>query len=141
MVTTQIAAVVLMFVVHVVGGVVLVRAMFGGERPDLWGWWPGDGREQPPPPPPAPADTAASGGGKGGGANYEKMFDGAVFNFGAGSDGKAAAEDSSSQMAVARAASELKGIRLTFRQAYDEMMEAAERGEPISIDKRVAWRW
>lgn len=56
-------------------------------------------------------------------------------------DGKAAVEDSTSQMAVARAASELKGIRLVFRQAYDEMMDAAERGEVIAVDKRVAWRW
>jgi hypothetical protein len=42
----------------------------------------------------ATADAAgSSGGGGGGGANYADMFRGAVFNFGTGADGKAAASD------------------------------------------------
>ena len=61
MVSTQVAAVALVFALHVAGGMVLIWGMFEGERPDLFGgWWPRDVDDDPGPVPPS-ADSGPGG--------------------------------------------------------------------------------
>jgi 3-hydroxy-9,10-secoandrosta-1,3,5(10)-triene-9,17-dione monooxygenase len=56
-------------------------------------------------------------------------------------DGNKAAADPCSQMACARAASTVDQLQLVLHRNMDAMMQHAERGERMSIDQRVAWRW
>jgi len=56
-------------------------------------------------------------------------------------DGNRAAVDPNAQMAMARAASTVEQCILVLHRNFDTMMAMAERGEPIPIDQRVAWRW
>ncbi|TNE86410.1 MAG: flavin-dependent monooxygenase [Deltaproteobacteria bacterium] len=56
-------------------------------------------------------------------------------------DGNRAAQDPSAQMACARAASAIDAAKLILHRNFAEMIEYAERGEKIPLDRRVAWRW
>lgn len=57
------AALLLTFVVHVIGSVVLIWALFAGQdsRPDWRGWWRGDGPGDPPPATPEPRGPSGDG--------------------------------------------------------------------------------
>lgn len=56
-------------------------------------------------------------------------------------DGSRAAKDPSSQMACARAASTIDQLELVLHRNMDAMMAHARRGERMSVEQRVAWRW
>jgi 3-hydroxy-9,10-secoandrosta-1,3,5(10)-triene-9,17-dione monooxygenase len=56
-------------------------------------------------------------------------------------DGNPAAKSAFAQLAVARATSTLDQLRLAFERDLDELMAAAERGERLPIERRVALRW
>ena len=49
----EIAAITLLFAVHLLGAAILIAGMLDGET-DPWGWWPGRRRDAGPPPPPPP---------------------------------------------------------------------------------------
>lgn len=56
-------------------------------------------------------------------------------------DGSRASKDPGAQLTVARAESAIDQIELVLHRDMDAMMDAAESGERMSIDQRVAWRW
>ena len=56
-------------------------------------------------------------------------------------DGSRAAENPVAMENCARAASTIDQLELILRRNFDEMMDAAERGERVDIERRVAWRW
>lgn len=56
-------------------------------------------------------------------------------------DGNRAVMDPDAQLACAKAASAIDQARLVLKRNFDEMMDLAERGEKIPVEKRVAWRW
>lgn len=56
-------------------------------------------------------------------------------------DGNKAAQDPSSQMACARAASAIDAAELVLHRNFEEMIGYAERGEKMPLERRVAWRW
>lgn len=56
-------------------------------------------------------------------------------------DGKQAKIDPTAQMACARAASTIDKAQLVLKRNFEVMMAAAEAGERLSIEDRVAWRW
>ena len=57
------AALLLTLVVHVIGSVVLIWALFAGQdpRPDWRGWWRGDGPDDPEPPAREPRGPSGDG--------------------------------------------------------------------------------
>ena len=56
-------------------------------------------------------------------------------------DGNKAAQDPTAQLACARAASTIDQCKTILHRNFEVMMDCAERGERIPVDKRVAWRW
>jgi 3-hydroxy-9,10-secoandrosta-1,3,5(10)-triene-9,17-dione monooxygenase len=56
-------------------------------------------------------------------------------------DGSKAVENPLAMETCARAASTIDQLELVLRRNFDEMMEAAERGERVDLERRVAWRW
>mgnify|MGYP001456145676 CR=1 FL=1 len=56
-------------------------------------------------------------------------------------DGQQAALDPSTQMAVAKAASTIDQVEMVLHRNFNAMMEFAEAGERIPVEKRVGWRW
>ena len=56
-------------------------------------------------------------------------------------DGSKAAENPVAMENCARAASTIDGLELVLRRNFNEMMDAAERGERIDVERRVGWRW
>jgi len=56
-------------------------------------------------------------------------------------DGAKAAENPVAMENCARASSTIDQLQFVLRRNFDEMMQAAENGERIDIDRRVAWRW
>ncbi|MCB9683230.1 MAG: acyl-CoA dehydrogenase family protein [Alphaproteobacteria bacterium] len=57
------------------------------------------------------------------------------------SDGSPAVQSPDAQLAVAKAASALDQLVLVLHRNFDELMAAAEQGERVSVERRVAMRW
>ena len=57
------------------------------------------------------------------------------------SDGQRAKENPGAQMAIAKATSTLATLKMVLHRNFNQMMDAAARGEVVDVATRVSWRW